>query len=399
MGLTIQVVMLILLLVVVVLIATISNVFIILNKDKKYVKQLKSSDEFIEENADWLKKFVFSANFDVDHFKQKLKEAGKKENLDDFIKFLKDKNIQIVRMGIFFNNCPNGDILYYKEYLEKFTEAQIQLILCPGIKAPRWPEIHIDENVINRLYRFRLPKTGHVLKKDDPLAIYALSLQKEIYTNLDSLRIPVFAIQPENEPFKMFGEYKWLISKELLLEEFKLAKSKFPNSRLMVNCSIEFNQLKYTYKFLEEFRKNNIGTRCILGFNFYTEVPKNLKDRISVILNNLVKRGNDIGSLKEYARKFEIQVSEFQFEPWYCESEDKNLLEPGNNWRQFAKSLIYLARFTGGEGRKRKYFLKNMLNDRDKTIDVSLWGIEEFYSKKKTNNHKEIENIIKFINS
>jgi hypothetical protein len=371
-------------------------------------QQHLNAQDFYTDNINWLQKFRFACNFNPTHLDWLIAtgQISKSITPKTVVDFLKKHNIKQLRMGIHLDHAlkldeqlehPQADLSYYQPWLDSFAMAGIQVILCAGIKSPRWPEIHLSEDLLMKLYGGRIPHAGYVIDLNDPLAKFALAFQKDFFTKLSQKNYHnIVAIQPENEPLNQFGIHHWTIHPEVILAEVDQVLKFFPSVEVLLNSSIAGGQIDRSAKILNKALSLWPQITTCLGINLYLVTPRaDFFHRIISTFTNLI-RSNGLKLLPKINQTHRLEVTEWQFERWLDDRDHSaDLILPGSNFAWMCDALTKTARILYG---------KNFASGQNNTtpINLSLWGVEEFIVACECENPKsnisQISQLIELLN-
>lgn len=281
------------------------------------------------------------------------------DNPIEILKIVYQKlNIKDIRLGLRWNvieKDSNLSLKYYDKYLQYLFKNKGKICLNIGpIKVFRWPEQHIP-------IKYTKYSVNNVTK-DCELALYSYEYFSSLLVFLkkeygDRLNDVIF--QFENEPFYNFGKLNMIMSDGYMVEIAKILKKFFPENRVMINSAGKKNLKKILNLFntLEEekiYEQKNL----ILGFNYYFRLPNKLKSDPLNTFNPLELSMNKLHKIQK-EKKFGLEISEAQFEPWGRQN------SPGNSYDEYIYTL----------NKCERYFPKGY-----EYKLVRLWGIERFVS-------------------
>lgn len=272
----------------------------------------------------------------------------------------------------------------YKPYLDLLADTKTKLVLNIGpVKTMRWPEEPIPRHVLSNIAK---PNRGELLTAKSPLADPALKYLKDLLQKL-SLDHPntlknLYAIQLDNEPFNVFGQYGYNLSIEWVISTLEILHTYLPNAKILLNSNGRAD-LRKIKQVIEIAKTKFPDFSWIIGINYYWQVP--IQHRIPIInkLDNLSLSfpwNMSISNLKKFAKKenIEIEISEFQGEPW------QQAQIPGNNFKEISKRLEVVTN-------------KVLVNQQG---IIRYWGIEyllDLMLRAELNQeHKKILEFIKF---
>lgn len=373
--------------------------------DWEYAQSFSSVSEFLDKEQETLKKITLGFNYSPPHMEWLINDSRLKDShitpsptaVFDWFKSLK---LQIGRMEIRIDKSVDDELrfipTYYTPWLEAFRQRNMLAILNPGLKAARWPEIHISKDILKKIYSTRVPQNGRTIRSKDSLATYVRKYQTEVYSWLKENYLQnIFAIQPENEPHSRFGAYRWKLSDNSLYESVVNAIEFFKNTpvKIMVNSPMVAGMMqKVTDTMIRAVNTYpSEREKLMVGVNHYYRHPHSFVFGTDEIGDTLAF--SQLGSLlwgnvsteKERIESHGIQMmtTELQLEPWY-----PDWMSPGDNFNEFIFILLRNIKFLN-------------VNSPEKTL-ILLWGMEEMYIHSVNGLSKEQEMIletVKAINS
>ena len=383
-----------------------------LTKDWHEAHSYSSAKEFIEKNKQWLSQVRFGFNVSPEHLEWVFRDEKQLAPGVVIETIVKDWGLRTGRLAIRMNNSldlehgQDVSLVYYQPWLDELAKQQAQLYLNAGIKAARWPEIHVPEELLHRLYGTNIPGKGYEITPDDPLGKFTLqTYYPQFFSALQKLsqnkKYPsnfFFAVQPENEPLSFFGPKRWKLSKTYVIEAIKVAHAYFPTARIMQNSPISWGLFKSTNQVLREVKKQlpELKGKLLSGVNNYYKQPHvgSLSMRVAgeSLLENLAfasvtkqLSGDVVKECKHLQNEdIGVMVSELQAEPW------DPYFSPGNDFQEF---LFILLR------NKRVMTLTSAVK-----TDVLIWGIEELLHNVRNSahprrwHHQEILKLVSGVN-
>lgn len=313
----------------------------------------------------------------MDHTESRLKDPSIPVSPADIFDWLQGHTLQLGRMEIRIDKSVSKELDFipdfYTPWLHEFKKRKLKAILNPGLKAARWPEIHISDDILKKIYGTRVPYKSRTIKSNDPLASYVLQYQQQVYSWLkESYFDTVFAVQPENEPNSRFGAYRWKLSDNSLYHSVANAIEPFigSNVRIMVNSPMVAGMMQKVTATLIDVAKQypTEAHKLIVGVNHYYRHPHSFVFGTDDIGDTLAF--SQLGSLLwgnvEHEKQriadsgIKMMTTELQIEPWY-----PKWMTPGDNFNEFIFILLRNCQFLN-------------INKGSKT-PILLWGIEEMY--------------------
>ncbi|MBN1915686.1 hypothetical protein JW796_01665 [Candidatus Dojkabacteria bacterium] len=310
----------------------------------------------------------------------------------DILRYIHEElGIRDIRLGLRWNNIVSTkmqktyySLKVYKKYLDYCFKNKMDICLNVGpIKVFRWPEEHVPDYIIRELRNdsgkfSAIGLESEISKYAVSYLVNLLKLLKSEYSNKDLEKIKI--IQPENEVFNPFGQYKWQIGEDYLAKIIDVINSYFPDVKILLSSNA-YRNLAQIFRFYNNLG-NTFRNRFVIGYNYYYKVPqKNFFILwISTLLEKLIgPRGiRDLVS-KSKGWEFDIEITEAQFEPW------GEITSPGNNYNEF------------------KWMVKELnskFKNYNKPLLVRLWGVERFAKMALTGEFtKEHESIVQLIRS
>lgn len=371
-----------------------------LMNDWEYAHTFKSPEEFINKEKHRLNKIQLGFNFSPPHMmwvkeESRLKDPKLDISTKQVFDWFKGLGFKIGRMEIRIDRAVDKDLRfsseYYDKYLEAFRKNKMKAIINPGLKAARWPEIHITNEILNRIYNGKVPYGRRTIGSNDPLAIFVLKFQNEVYAWLKKDFLDVLSvIQPENEPMTDFGALRWKVNNDYLFKSVENAVKTFEglDVDVLLNSPMAFGSMRdIDDVFMSVLKKYpNIGDKLIIGVNHYYKHPysfllsnEDIADTYAFTQLDLGLFGNLKGEKERIiGNGIKIMTTELQIEPWYPEWKS-----PGNNFNEFIFVLLRNMKFLN-------------LNSTWKT-PILLWGVEEMYANAMKNPSKGLRDIMKTV--
>lgn len=200
-------------------------------------------------------------------------------------------DLGIVRLGLYWNEIEKEekkiDFTNITNLLDACENANLDVVLTVGMKAPRWPEFYFPTWVKN--------------KKPVDCESYVLNFVETSIVNLKKYKCIKYW-QIENEPLDPSGPKKMKIPYSLLIKEIELVRS-LDTRKVVTN--VWANKLSK-----RGYYKDLAAVADVVGLDIYYRVPSLLKGyhgpsdrdiKIKTILSGL---------------KSQIWISELQAEPW-----------------------------------------------------------------------------------
>lgn len=173
------------------------------------------------------------ASFSINHTKWLSDEwggPGTGKQWETVLDELLDLDIGCLRLAVQWNQVErsdgNFDFTEVEYVLDRCQVRGVPVLLCVGVKAPRWPEVHLPQQYKalaqtqgDELASHELNTTKQGISK--PLRRYVRTML-ERYGNDPRVE----AIQIENEPLEPFGNPKLSVALATLKEEVELARTK-----------------------------------------------------------------------------------------------------------------------------------------------------------------------------
>lgn len=212
-------------------------------------------------------------------------------NIKDSLRELKSLNLDIVRLGVYWNEVePENnkfDFSQTKKLLDFFERNDQDIVLTVGMKSPRWPEFYLPLWLKH--------------KKPNEVEFEVLRFIKSSINKFKDYRCIKYW-QVENEPLDPSGPEKLTIPYQLLEKEVKLIKSM--DSRPVV-VNLWGNSLSQRKHFI-----NAAEIADIVGIDLYYKTPWILKR------HHGPKDSDD--SIKNVMSSLSTKFwfSELQAEPW-----------------------------------------------------------------------------------
>jgi len=264
-----------------------------------------------------------------------------------------------IRLGCYWNEIERDRGIFsftVLDQLVRFCEKEnIHVLMCVGMKAPRWPEYYIPDWLLKRIDMTNRKRVE--LTDKDLLGSTLQFLTHCIRHYKKSSAIKIW--QVENEPLDPSGEKFWNISSSFLNQEIQRIKEIDPNRKILI--TVWGNELGKRGVYKEaEILADIIGldiyprvpTSILRLFTFYTG-PSDSRSKIRKITEQILIQGK------------EFWITELQAEPWEIGSGRQIRINPpsfhnDDLYRNFeyAKSLSPTA--------------------------ILFWGFEYWYSKKIT---------------
>jgi hypothetical protein len=253
--------------------------------------------------------------------------------------------VRKIRLGIRLNqvDLAKGELGIYDKILEYCFKNNVELTLNLGpIKSCGWPEYHLSETI----KQAHLPSIKSVVSCDHDVSIVSMQELKKLlmlitqkYTKHQLKNITT--LQPENECFNPFGEYKWTFDGGHLSEVIRLLDAYLPNRQILMNSAGLFDM----DKIIQYLSHRDDANRFVVGLDYYYVMDGWEKNPLIRWLDLYVlswKWGNmGLGKLRRLQKKyrFTTQVTEAQVEPW------GSAVEPGNSVKSLKYVLLRSSQF------------------------------------------------------
>lgn len=360
-----------------------------------------SLDEYWSKYHNKFKKVTIGCSFAPDLVEQmyQLENNGAIATAEQKLAVLKvlihDFGMYDIRLGVKWDKAVgsqgNFDFSYYKPYLDYCLSQQVNVCLNIGpIKTFGWPEEYIPEEIIKKCNL--APNTR--IHNNSAIAHEAYSYLEKLLTYLNDSYTEkqlqhLVIIQPENEPFNVFGKRQFRLSPEYVSEVVKRVHRVFPDKKILLSSS-ETKDTPSIIKVIKELEKNEgiLPSTFICGINYYYNLPHFIHlPKIGPIdyitYSNTIQRNTNFMNIRTAQKMgYGIEVTEAQFEQW-----GRTHLSPGNSFHEakylLARCATTILPHSGGV--------------------IRLWGFER-YAKKKIedtliHDHKENLRLIQMINS
>lgn len=301
--------------------------------------------------------------------------------------------IKQVRLGIRWSQAVNEkgeiDLSFYRPYFEKCLRSNFDICLNFGpIKTFRWPEEHIPEYFLKE--NPGITDLNSVVSSETELAHVAINYLAELIPALKSefgpeLSSRVKIVQPDNEPFNPFGQYKLMMGQDYLTQTTLQIHEAFPESRILINSSGS-TDTRIIGNFFQKLGKENphLKSQFLFGYDYYYQIGEipNLPlidyvDSVALaetFIGQVLGMGLRLGSISG-------EVTEIQLEGW------GRYTEPGNSVKHFRFALLRC--------------LEKILSKERKPL-VRIWGAEKLakkaIQKETTDEHRQIIQHIQMIN-
>ena len=227
----------------------------------------------------------------------------------------------IIRLGAYWDEIEAEEGTYDFKILDyQIKEAKLKnipIILCVGMKVPRWPEYFIPDWVLQKM---KIAPWDDVTKSDYLREKTLIFIKETItrYMRDDSIKY----WQIENEPFDRIGTHGWWISNRFLDEEVKLVRELDSKKRpIITTLSTHPNKVLDFLSRLTSptYQLTRALSLCdIIGINVYPTVGHKLWKYDLVFRTDADERVNTIKTIVERVRKSgkDVWVTELQAEPW-----------------------------------------------------------------------------------
>lgn len=227
----------------------------------------------------------------------------------------------IIRLGAYWDRIEHRENVYdFAELdwqIEHARRNNLPVVLCVGMKAPRWPEFFIPAWVADSIYL----KFGADVASNEYLAERTLKFITAVvchYRNNPAIRY----WQIENEPLNRSGPKNWWINKSFLEKEIALAKVLDPRHRpVIVNIATYPNP---AIRFFAQLNISNdpvaeaIEACDILAVNVYPVVGQRLWGIKFCFWTKPRQRRAYLSRIAEASRRKNkpVWATELQAEPW-----------------------------------------------------------------------------------
>jgi len=225
--------------------------------------------------------------------------------------------IKIVRIGLKWSKIETKRGKYnwgiYDEILNYLDKENIEVVLCLGMKSPRWPEFFIPKWLEYRRFNgFRVLSSNDVLRSS-LFEFFERAIKR--YSKLENIKY----LQIENEPFLKAGPKKGKIGTMFLVEELSFLRT-ITNLPIILNAQglPTTGVLAEYLKGKNDYKKKLIELCDIFGVNVYEK----FEDKTFLGLQRTFRAGiftwRYLGRLIDYAEthKKSVFVTELQAEPW-----------------------------------------------------------------------------------
>ncbi|MGD2279036.1 MAG: beta-galactosidase [Candidatus Omnitrophota bacterium] len=281
-----------------------------------------------------------------------------------------DSGFDLIRLGAYWKEIEKEEDVYDFSDLDwQVREARkkgIPVILTVGMKAPRWPEYFIPEWVAEKIsLRF-----GADVSENGYLRERTLKFIRKVVNHYNEEPI-IRCWQVENEPLNRMGEKYWIIGKDFLEEEVRLARKLDAAKRPVL-----LTAATYPNKFLRFARRFTVKddpiVGClelcdIMGLNVYPVVGQKFWALEFYVRTGRKEREAYFSRLLKMVKdkNKEAWIVEFQAEPW----------EPGE--------LVYKEKEPPPTGRP-DLFRQNIEEFKKLGFDtILLWGAEYWLYREK----------------
>lgn len=274
--------------------------------------------------------------------------------------------VRPVRIGIKWSRIEREKGKYrwdvYDHILTKLKENNVPIVLCVGMKSPRWPEFYIPRYIHegSQLSNNQVIGLSNNRLCDHLFDFIVKTLTR--YKSFDNVRW----IQVENEPFFPFGPNKWSISGELLKKELQIVKNTISLPTIVTEQGLpttgvlsEFTKGKWTTK----KHLLSIDNLDIIGFNVFPQIS----GKLFGLKPHIYKASHFSWKYLEYWIQRVLKstkqcwISELQSEPW--ESREVNYRDAYGNPTCNPDLVI-------------KYISRIKTYGKKSTVKTLLWGTE-----------------------
>ncbi len=235
----------------------------------------------------------------------------------EVLNYIDKYDIPIVRIGLKWNKIEKEkgkfDWEAYDGILKFLDRNKIEVVLCLGMKSPRWPEFFIPGWLsLKKSKNFRVLSNNDILRQR-----LFLFFEKAIerYSRFKYIR----SIQLENEPFLEAGPQKGRIDHLFLIEELSFLKT-LTSLQIVLNAQgLPTTGVIAEYlKGRNEYKKKLIEICDVFGINIY----ERFEGKTLGGLKKTFKAGRFawmyLKKLIDHAESYkkDIFVTELQAEPW-----------------------------------------------------------------------------------
>jgi hypothetical protein len=265
-------------------------------------------------------------------------------NYKDILNKLKDTKLNVVRLGLYWNEIEKEKDVYdfseAEEIVNYASSLGYEIILTVGAKAPRWPEFYIPEYLLSEYKNVQsIP--------EEILSPRLLKFLEASVLRFKDVR-SITTWQVENEPLDASGPHQISLSSALLQQEIDLVRSLDTRPILVTiwgNDMKKRNTLKKLYK---------LTGVDLAGFDLYPKRPMffrfskpDLKSK-DILEMNVELKNNGIVPI----------MTELQAEPW----------EEGFDYTQYPERIKSIS---------LEQIQKNISEYKDLGYEtILLWGIE-----------------------
>ncbi len=259
-------------------------------------------------------------------------KIGKQVGWRPWLNQILELGIDTVRLPVEWNEIETGPGVYDQQKLTEIRsvieccrQKKVSVILCLGIKVPRWPEVHLPLFYVASA------------KKDDQKFRSALLNYLQLMLDQFGNDPTVTIIQLENEPLEAFGQPRLTVPIDLLRQEVALARELLPSGKTI---AITFGAGLTDSNITQMTRRRQGILKPLLDLDI-DQVGINLYQQ-GITSRWLLTDRRFTASPAEWnlARQFTQEVrtagkqpfiAELQFEPWEAEPNKMNFTDPFGN--------------------------------------------------------------------
>jgi hypothetical protein len=290
---------------------------------RKAWKQVRSdTDTFLVENKSIFDKVRIGGTF----IPENLTHEGltNSEVLDCLKYIVEDLGVRNLRLGLRLNkiDLENENLGLYDDILSYCFLHRVNLTLNLGpIKYCGWPEYHLSDTIKNSVGI--LPKNKSSIGSVADISCVSLNelenlliLLEKKYT-VEQLQ-NIVALQPENEGFNPFGEYKWIFEHDHITKAISIFDFYLPGRDILFNSAGFFD----LDSIVDYIRHRSDAKRFIVGLDYYYTFDKfdHLKfyEWFDLFVFSWKLKNFGLSKFKKYQSicGFRTEVTEAQMEPW-----------------------------------------------------------------------------------
>lgn len=302
--------------------------------DQKYDEWLSrmGNNEFVETYKDEISHTHFGASFSPEKFGVHLDKHGDIRGPMDLamegFQFTVDYlNLKYIRLGIMWENAVDSDnvvdLKLYQPFIDYGLSHGVKFCKNFGYKSLRWPEQHPPSWMNDDA----MLAFGSTVSIETQLGQNALEYTGNLANYLSrEYKGEIPMIQPENEPFQKFGEYRQDLSHKYMEESIKIVRDAFPQAQVLLNAGGAENIKKVIPFILDITRKKpHLKGQLVSGIDIHLDNPKRNKvwkklgfDTMTV---DEIMNGDVYGWHKEMTKAFGIPTegTELQIEAYGSE--------------------------------------------------------------------------------